>query len=79
MTPESNYVQNIANRSLKIIKTHFEQCLRTVAVPPIKGEITHGKLIHRGIRRLISSTETWLEQRGREISPRIKTTYWGGI
>ena len=47
--------------------------------PRITGEVTGGKLRWRGIRRitkLIHSNdvieETWFEQRGRQITPRIR-------
>ena len=58
----------------KQIEEVFTQYLMILAKPPIKGEITIGKLQWRGIRRMIESNsgDTWLEQRGKRISPVIK-------
>lgn len=55
----------------------FDFALRNNAVPPIKGEITKGKIRYRGIYIVVKnnfpdSPETWLEQRGKLISPIIK-------
>ena len=49
----------------------FTMYLKVLAKPPIKGEITAGKLRWRGITRVIESNsqDTWLEQRGKRISP----------
>ena len=53
----------------------FTTALRTMAEPPIKGEITKGKVRWRGIR-IVQQNDgfkytKWLEQRGRQISPKI--------
>ena len=53
----------------------FTTALRTMAEPSIKGEITKGKVRWRGIRIVqqndgFKSTK-WLEQRGKQISPKI--------
>ena len=53
----------------------FTTALRTMAEPPIKGEITKGKVTWRGIR-IIQYKDgfkytKWLEQRGKQISPKI--------
>ena len=77
---------NIANVTQSIIKEQakqendiFEKCLRTMATPPIKGEITKGKIKWRGItiaqQRNGFVTLRWLEQRGERISPMIKFDY----
>ena len=52
----------------------FKEALRTTAVPPIKGTVTAAKIKWRGIRMVtdMSSGETWLEQRGRRITPKYK-------
>ena len=56
----------------------FTTALRTIAEPPIKGEITKGKVRWRGIRIVQYNdgfTYTrWLEQRGKQISPKIVFT-----
>lgn len=56
----------------------FTYALRTTAQPPIKGEITKGKVRWRGIR-IVQHNEgfkytRWLEQRGKQISPKIVFT-----
>jgi hypothetical protein len=53
----------------------FTFALRTMAKPPIKGAITKGKLIWRGIR-IVQYNDgfkytKWLEQRGNQISQKI--------
>jgi hypothetical protein len=54
----------------------FTSALRIMAEPPIKGEITKGKLKWRGIRLVQYNNgfkyTKWLEQRGRQISPKIE-------
>lgn len=54
----------------------FEYALRNEAFPPIKGEITKGKIKWRGIRIVTTNhfleNKTWLEQRGKRISPVIE-------
>ena len=53
----------------------FTTTLRTIAEPPIKGEITKGKLTWRGIRLIRQQvgfdSYSWLEQRGKQISPKF--------
>jgi translation initiation factor 2B subunit (eIF-2B alpha/beta/delta family) len=53
----------------------FTTVLRTMAEPPIKGEITKGKITWRGIRlirqQLGFDSYSWLEQRGKQISPKF--------
>ena len=56
----------------------FTIALRIMAEPPIKGEITKGKVKWRGIRIVqyndgLKYTK-WLEQRGKQISPKIVFT-----
>jgi hypothetical protein len=53
----------------------FEKALRENAEPKVTGEITKGKIRWRGIR-IIQQNEflksvKWLEQRGKQISPKI--------
>lgn len=53
----------------------FESSVRNNATPKVKGEITFGKLKWRGI--IIASDlkgNSWLEQRGKRISPIIQRT-----
>lgn len=54
----------------------FQYSLRVYAVPEIKGELTKGKLKWRGIRlcqmnKGFEGYERWLEQRGKQISPKV--------
>jgi len=53
----------------------FTTALQTMAEPPIKGDITKGKVRWRGIRILQYNEgfkyTKWLEQRGKQISPKI--------
>ena len=53
----------------------FTIALRTMAEPPIKGEITKCKITWRGIRLIRQQvgfdSYSWLEQRGKQISPKF--------
>lgn len=53
----------------------FEFSLRNDAIPPIKGNITKGKIKWRGIRMCQThkpyETLIWLEQRGKKIGKLI--------
>lgn len=53
----------------------FTTALRTMAEPPIKGEITKGKITWRGIRLIRQqvgfNSYSWLEQRGKQISAKF--------
>lgn len=62
----------IGNRN-KQIEEIFTTYLMVLAKPTIKGEITLGKLRWRGIVPVVESNSqnTWLEQRGKKISPVI--------
>lgn len=61
----------------------FTSALRIMAEPPIKGEITKGKLTWRGIRLIRQQvgfdSYSWLEQRGKQISPKIVFTVGNGL
>lgn len=68
----------IASMQDKFIKEQnlfLEQVLRRHAVPPIRGEITRGKIQWRGIRLCQKDRgfglEMWIEQRGKQIGPCI--------
>ncbi len=67
----SRFIQEQQKREEEI----FTYALRIIAKPPIKGEITKGKVRWRGIR-LVQYNDgfkytKWLEQRGKQISPKI--------
>lgn len=53
----------------------FITALRIMAEPPIKGEITKGKITWRGIKIIRQNigfdTYSWLEQREKQISPKF--------
>lgn len=55
----------------------FEKGVRENAVPPVKGELTEGKIRWRGIHRCYNQAtgESWLEQRGTRITE-IFTLTW---
>lgn len=68
---ESRFIQEQKKKEEEI----FITALRTMAEPPIKGEITKGKVRWRGIR-IVQQNDSfkytkWLEQRGKQISPKI--------
>lgn len=71
-----NELRDITNKATQdIISNLFREMqkdLRSNAVPPIKGELTKGKIRWRGIVMCHSNTlnriERWLEQRGKKIS-----------
>lgn len=69
---EYKIIQELQNKEENL----FISTLRTMAEPPIKGEITKGKLRWRGIRIILQEDgfkyTKWLEQRGKQIGPKIK-------
>ena len=69
------YVQEIN----KFEGEFFEYYLRNVAKPPIKGNITKRKIKLRGITMCEYHDGTrnvkWIEQRGKQISPKMILTY----
>ena len=79
---DEEFTLNIANLTQRLFdevrrqeEELFTTALRTMAEPPIKGEITKGKIRWRGIRTVqyndgLKCTK-WLEQRGKQISPKI--------
>ena len=72
-------IANVTQRFFEQIRKQeeklFTTALRTMAEPPIKGEITKGKLQWRGIRLIRQQvgfdSYSWLEQRGKQISPKF--------
>lgn len=74
-----NETANVAQRFIEQIRKKEEElfttALRTMVEPPIKGEITKGKLQWRGIRLIRQQIGldyySWLEQRGKQISPKF--------
>ena len=68
-------VNKFIQEQLKWEDEIFISALRVMAEPPIKGEITKGKVKWRGIR-IVQHNDgfkytKWLEQRGKQISPKI--------
>lgn len=67
----SDIIRDLSSKQDKI----FEEYIRLLATPKIKGEITKGKLKWRGIKMCtyngLGKTETWIEQRGVQISPKV--------
>lgn len=66
----NNFLESVAKQKERMIK----DCLTTNAVPPIKGEITAGKVKWRGIKFYEQGNYMWIAQRGKRISPK-----WGKI
>lgn len=72
-------IANVTQRLFYEVRRQEEElftiALRTMAEPPIKGEITKGKLNWRGIRLIRQQvgfdSYSWLEQRGKQISPKF--------
>jgi hypothetical protein len=57
----------------------LEKAVRENAVPKIKGPITKGKLIWRGLKMINNNnwqrSEKWIEQRGVQITPKLVFEY----
>lgn len=71
----ANVTQRLFDEVRRQEEELFVTALRTMAEPPIKGEITKGKLRWRGIRLIRQKvgfdSYSWLEQRGKQISPKF--------
>lgn len=71
----ANVTQRLFDEARRQEEEIFTTALRTMAEPPIKGEITKGKLTWRGIRLINQQvgfdSYRWLEQRGKQISPKL--------
>jgi len=71
----ANVTQRLFDEVRRLEEELFTTALRTMAEPPIKGEITKGKLRWRGIRLIRQQVGldcySWLEQRGKQISPKF--------
>lgn len=71
----ANVSQYLFNEVRRQEEELFKNALRTTAEPPIKGEITKGKLTWRGIRLIRQQigfdSYSWIEQRGKQISPKF--------
>ena len=71
----ANFTQLFIDEVIRKEEELFTTALRVIAKPPIKGEITKGKVRWRGIR-IVQYNDgfkytKWLEQRGKQISPKI--------
>lgn len=71
----SDVISRFISEQQKKEEKIFTSALRIMAEPPIKGEITKGKVRWRGIR-IVQYNDgfkytKWLEQRGKQISPKI--------
>lgn len=63
------YIQeNVIKEFTKKLNDAIELEIRNNSTPPIKGEITLGKIRRRGITKIQSDKWYWFEQRGRQIS-----------
>ena len=68
--------------NLEILKNQddiFKESLMNLVEPPIKGEITKGKLKWRGVRFIQQKVGlnycSWLEKRGKQITPKLYIEY----
>lgn len=71
----ANVTQRLFDEVRRQEEELFTNALRAMAEPPIKGEITKGKIRWRGIRLIRQQigldSYSWLEQRGKQISPKF--------
>ena len=71
----ASVIQFFVSETQKKEEELFTIALRTMAEPPIRGEITKGKITWRGIRLIRKQvgfdSYSWLEQRGKQISPKF--------
>ncbi len=71
----ANVTQRLYDEFRRQEEEIFTTALRVMAEPPIKGEITKGKIRWRGIRLIRQQvgldSYSWLEQRGKQISPKF--------
>lgn len=71
----ANVTQRLFDEVRRQEEELFTTALRVMAEPPIKGEITKGKIRWRGIRLIRQQvgldSYSWLEQRGKQISPKF--------
>jgi hypothetical protein len=73
----ASVTQRLISQMQKQEEELFTTALRIMAEPPIKGEITKGKITWRGIKLIRQhigfDTYSWLDQRGKQISPKFHT------
>lgn len=82
-TVSNNYVTDTIKRLQKLEYEDFdaflEYVLRTEAKPPVKGDLTKGKIKWRGIKLRQKDMGVgyfvWLEQRGNQIGGKYWTHY----
>lgn len=71
----ADFISRFISEQQKKEEEIFISALRIMAEPPVKGKITKGKVRWRGIR-IVQHNDgfkytKWLEQRGKQISPKI--------
>lgn len=75
VTSLEEIANNAIRKRLEKEEKIFRTALRIMAEPPIRGEITTGKIRWRGIRVIVQieglKQTKWLDQRGRRISPKL--------
>lgn len=71
----ANVTQRLFDEARRQEEKLFTTALRTMVEPPIKGEITKGKITWRGIKLIRQQvgfdSYSWLEQRGKQISSKF--------
>lgn len=75
----SETIKRLQEQHYKDFDEFLESVVRTKAVPPIKGDLTKGKIKWRGIklcqRDMGAGYFVWLEQRGKQIGGSYWTHY----
>jgi hypothetical protein len=76
---QNQIVNDVVKQMSKTLDDELKDIVLTYAIPPIKGEITAGKIKWRGIRlcnqNTFEYTKTWVEQRGVRIGREIIINY----
>lgn len=75
MSKRNNIIQRLSDEVRRQETELFTTALRTRANPPIKREVTKGKIQWRGIKLIRKQvgldSYSWLEQRGERISQKF--------
>lgn len=76
---ERQIITSVSQTMAKAIDIELKNIILTYSVPPIKGEITAGKIKWRGIKLCIQNdfdnSTHWVEQRGVKIGKEFVINY----
>ncbi len=71
----SETISIIVQSKIEEREKKIEEILRTIVQPPIKGDITKGKMKWRGItiayQTIGLESYMWIQQRGKQIGPKF--------